>query len=69
MVLLPLLAIIALLVKLESRGPVLFADKREAKGGRTFNCLKFRTMVQGADGMQRELLAKNELDGPQFKTR
>ena len=67
LVLLPLLAIIALVVKLESRGPVLFADKREAKGGRTFNCLKFRTMVQGADAMQRELLAKNELDGPQFK--
>jgi len=67
LVLLPLLAIIALLVKLESRGPVLFADRREAKGGRTFNCFKFRTMIQGADGMQRELLAKNELDGPQFK--
>jgi lipopolysaccharide/colanic/teichoic acid biosynthesis glycosyltransferase len=66
-VLLPLLALIALLVKLESRGPVLFADKREAKGGRTFNCLKFRTMVRGADAMQRELLARNELDGPQFK--
>ena len=65
--LLPLMAVIALLVKLESRGPVLFADKREAKGGKTFNCFKFRTMVRGADGMQRELLAKNELDGPQFK--
>ena len=65
--LLPLLAIIALIVKLESRGSVLFADKREAKGGKTFNCLKFRTMVRGADGMQRDLLAKNELDGPQFK--
>jgi lipopolysaccharide/colanic/teichoic acid biosynthesis glycosyltransferase len=66
-VLLPLLALVALLIKLESRGPVLFGDKREAKGGKDFNCLKFRTMVQGADSMQRELLAKNELDGPQFK--
>jgi lipopolysaccharide/colanic/teichoic acid biosynthesis glycosyltransferase len=67
LVLLPLMALIALLIKLESRGPVLFADKREAKGGKNFNCLKFRTMVQGADAMQRELLKKNELDGPQFK--
>ncbi len=66
-ILLPLMALIALLVKLESRGPVFFADRREAKGGRNFNCLKFRTMVRGADAMQRDLLAKNELDGPQFK--
>jgi len=66
-VLLPLMAVIALLIKLESRGPVLFGDKREAKGGKNFSCLKFRTMVTGADALQRELLAKNELDGPQFK--
>ncbi len=66
-VLFPLMAVIALLIKLESRGPVLFADEREAKGGKNFNCLKFRTMVIGADAMQRQLLAKNELDGPQFK--
>src|SRR5262249_7425396 len=47
----PLLAIIAALIKLESRGPVFFADRREARGGRNFRCLKFRTMVQGADAM------------------
>jgi lipopolysaccharide/colanic/teichoic acid biosynthesis glycosyltransferase len=66
-VLAPLFALIAALIKLESGGPVFFVDRREAKGGRTFNCLKFRTMVRGADVMQRELLAKNEVDGPQFK--
>jgi lipopolysaccharide/colanic/teichoic acid biosynthesis glycosyltransferase len=63
----PLLALIALLIKVESAGPVFFSDRREAKGGKTFRCLKFRTMVMGADAMQRDLLSKNEVDGPQFK--
>jgi lipopolysaccharide/colanic/teichoic acid biosynthesis glycosyltransferase len=67
LVLLPLLALIAVLIKLESAGPVLFFDRREAKNGKNFNCLKFRTMVRDADSMQRDLLSKNELDGPQFK--
>jgi lipopolysaccharide/colanic/teichoic acid biosynthesis glycosyltransferase len=69
LVLLPLLTAVAILIKLDSRGPVFFADRREAKGGRTFRCLKFRTMVTGAEGMQRELMAKNAVDGPQFKMR
>lgn len=65
----PLLVLIGLLVKLESRGPVFYRDRREGKGGHVFNCLKFRTMCAGADAQQRELLAKNqnEVDGPQFK--
>jgi lipopolysaccharide/colanic/teichoic acid biosynthesis glycosyltransferase len=67
--LLPLLAAVAILIKLDSRGPVLFADRREARGGRTFRCFKFRTMVTGADAMQRELMSNNSVDGPQFKMR
>jgi lipopolysaccharide/colanic/teichoic acid biosynthesis glycosyltransferase len=63
----PLLLLIALLIKLESRGPVFYRDRREGKGGRIFHCLKFRTMFVGAHAQQRELLAKNEVDGPQFK--
>jgi lipopolysaccharide/colanic/teichoic acid biosynthesis glycosyltransferase len=63
----PLLLLIALLIKLESKGPVFYGDRREGQGGRTFRCLKFRTMFAGADAQQRELLAKNEVDGPQFK--
>jgi lipopolysaccharide/colanic/teichoic acid biosynthesis glycosyltransferase len=63
----PLLLLIALLVKLESKGPVFYGDRREGQGGRVFKCLKFRTMFAGADAQQRELLAKNEVDGPQFK--
>ena len=63
----PLLLLIALLSKLESKGPVFYGDRREGLGGRVFKCLKFRTMFAGADAQQRELLAKNEVDGPQFK--
>ena len=67
LVLSPLLLLIALLVKLESRGPVLYGDRREGYGGRVFRCWKFRTMIQGADARQRLLARKNQMDGPQFK--
>ena len=63
----PLLVLLALLVKLDSRGPILYGDKREGRGGRTFRCFKFRTMRVGADALQRELMAANQMDGPQFK--
>lgn len=63
----PLLLLIALIVKLESRGPVFYGDLRETLGGRTFRCWKFRTMVVGAHAKQREMLTTNQVDGPQFK--
>jgi lipopolysaccharide/colanic/teichoic acid biosynthesis glycosyltransferase len=63
----PLFLLIALLVKLESKGPVFYGDRREGKGGRDFRCLKFRTMCADADRQQRDLLASNQVDGPQFK--
>jgi lipopolysaccharide/colanic/teichoic acid biosynthesis glycosyltransferase len=63
----PLLALLAALVKLDSRGPVLFGDRREGKGGRVYRCWKFRTMVTGADARQDELKRINQVDGPQFK--
>jgi lipopolysaccharide/colanic/teichoic acid biosynthesis glycosyltransferase len=68
-VLLPFLVLLAVLIKLDSPGPVFFADRRETKGGRNFRCLKFRTMVPGADAMQRDLMVNNSVDGPQFKMR
>jgi lipopolysaccharide/colanic/teichoic acid biosynthesis glycosyltransferase len=63
----PLLAGVAVLVKLSSPGPVFFIHPREGKGGREFGCIKFRTMVDGAHGRQRDLYKQNQLDGPQFK--
>jgi lipopolysaccharide/colanic/teichoic acid biosynthesis glycosyltransferase len=59
----PLLAGIAVAVKLSSRGPVLFRQRRVGKGGRAFDLLKFRTMCEGADARKHELLALNEADG------
>ena len=67
LVLSPLLLVIALAVKLTSRGPVLFAQKRIGRGTTPFEMLKFRTMVHGADGLKHELAHLNELDGPMFK--
>lgn len=45
------MAIIALLIKIDSRGPVLFKQKRIGKGGRVFNIYKFRSMCVGAEKM------------------
>jgi lipopolysaccharide/colanic/teichoic acid biosynthesis glycosyltransferase len=67
LVLSPVLLLTAVLIKLESKGPVFFRDRREGKGGRVFECLKFRTMFVGAEAQQRALMAKNQVDGPQFK--
>jgi lipopolysaccharide/colanic/teichoic acid biosynthesis glycosyltransferase len=45
------IAVIALAIKLDDRGPVLFLQDRVGRGGRRFRCAKFRTMVQGAEQM------------------
>ena len=65
----PLLILVALLIKLTSRGPILFGHARESRGGRPFRCWKFRTMVERAHAQQRALYAQNAVDGPQFKLR
>lgn len=63
----PLLLILGLLVKLTSRGPVLFRQTRCGLGGRKFTVVKFRSMHADADLRREELEALNELDGPAFK--
>ena len=65
----PFGVVLALLVKLESKGPIFFGHVREGMGGRPFRCWKFRTMVLGADQQQRRLAQMNQVDGPQFKVR
>jgi exopolysaccharide biosynthesis polyprenyl glycosylphosphotransferase len=64
---LPLMAIIALAIKLESRGPVLYSALRVGKKGRTFKCYKFRTMRPDADRAKELLRALNQRHGPTFK--
>ncbi|MFO7573152.1 MAG: sugar transferase [Gaiellaceae bacterium] len=66
---LPLWLLIALAVKLDSRGSVLFVDRRVGIGEREFGMLKFRTMVAGADAQQSNLEAANEAEGALFKIR
>ena len=63
----PLFFIIAILIKIDSKGPVFFLQKRCGKDGREFNMYKFRTMVKDAESLKKRL--KNEMDGPMFKLR
>ena len=65
--LLPLLAVVGLLVKLTSKGPMLFVQQRGGLNGHAFPMLKFRTMRVGAEAERDSLLAANEMDGPVFK--
>jgi exopolysaccharide biosynthesis polyprenyl glycosylphosphotransferase len=66
-VLAPVFLLVAVLVKLTSRGPVLFVQERGGLNGRPFRMLKFRTMREGAEHERDQLLALNEMDGPVFK--
>jgi len=63
----PLLTIIALVIKLESPGPVLYQAQRVGIKGRRFRCYKFRTMSVDADKLKERLRAHNERQGPFFK--
>jgi lipopolysaccharide/colanic/teichoic acid biosynthesis glycosyltransferase len=63
----PVLILVALSIKLTSPGPVFYKDKRQGLHGKYFNCLKFRTMIMGADKIQEILRIVSQVDGPQFK--
>ena len=66
---LPLWLAIAAAIKLNSRGPVFYQDRRVGLRHKEFTMLKFRTMIAGADEQQAELEWANEADGPLFKIR
>ena len=59
----PLLAVCALLIKLDSRGPVLFRQPRIGRDGESFGMVKFRTMVEDAELRKADLRDLNEADG------
>jgi exopolysaccharide biosynthesis polyprenyl glycosylphosphotransferase len=63
LVLAPLLVALALAVKIDSRGPVFFRQRRIGRSGCEFQMLKFRSMVVGADDMKDALREQNEADG------
>jgi exopolysaccharide biosynthesis polyprenyl glycosylphosphotransferase len=63
----PLLALAALLIKIDSPGPILFRQERIGLNKRRFQLLKFRTMLVGADQQQHGMEQLNEANGPVFK--
>ncbi len=63
----PVLAFLALMIKLESPGPVLYRSTRIGRNGRPFTFFKLRSMVNGADRHRHHLTHLNEADGPVFK--
>jgi lipopolysaccharide/colanic/teichoic acid biosynthesis glycosyltransferase len=68
--LLPLFVVIAVLIKITSRGPVFFRQQRVGLRGRPFHMLKFRSMVVNAEELQALLRERNERrSGPVFKIR
>ena len=63
----PLLAILYLLVKLTSKGPFLFRQKRMGKNKKIFVIYKIRTMAEGAENLKAKIQNLNQSDGPTFK--
>lgn len=63
----PVILIVAIAIKLDSKGPIFFAQKRVGQNGRPFYMYKFRSMVTNAEELLDKLKAKNEMSGPMFK--
>jgi exopolysaccharide biosynthesis polyprenyl glycosylphosphotransferase len=63
----PLMVVVAVLIKVTSRGPILFKQDRVGLHGRTFHMLKFRSMIANAEELKAKLMAHNEQQGPVFK--
>jgi len=66
-ILTPIFIIVGLLIKLESKGPIIFAQERIGKNGEVFKMYKFRSMVINAEELKEKLHCKNEMSGPMFK--
>ncbi len=67
LILVPLTLFVAIAIRLDTPGPILFKQTRVGLGGRPFSCWKFRSMIVKAESIKDELLHLNESSGPAFK--
>lgn len=63
----PILLIISIWIKVDSKGPIIFKQDRVGKDGKLFGMYKFRSMVSNAEELKKELQKQNEMSGPMFK--
>ncbi len=69
LVLSPLLLLMSAIIKLDSKGPVLFKQERSGVNGKLFTLYKFRTMCADAERRKKQLMDRNEMTGAAFKIR
>lgn len=65
----PIILIVSILIKIESKGNIIFSQTRVGKDEKEFKMYKFRSMVANAEDLKDSLAEKNEMDGPMFKIR
>lgn len=63
----PIMLIVAIAIKINSKGSIIFAQERIGKNGQTFKMYKFRSMVVNAEDLLYKLKGRNEMSGPMFK--
>lgn len=63
----PLMAVVAVLIRMDSKGPALFAQERAGQYGKPFRMYKFRSMVANAEEMLDDIVNLEELTEPHFK--